>query len=84
MLNIEARMQAYVRHAEAIGQASGPCPFVPGITPTMRPEDCTLLIRAWALRNFPPDMADKEFRDELESILVQIAQRWQVGALSRV
>ncbi|MCQ5129115.1 hypothetical protein NE562_05540 [Butyricicoccus faecihominis] len=84
MTDIKKKIHAYLRHAEAIGRAGGTCPFVPGIAPTMKSEDNALLIRAWVLRNFPPDTESKEFRDELEDLIVQLARRWQFGALSRV
>lgn len=84
MIDIQAALQSTLQDAEQRGKDGRPCPFVPGVTPDMSMENCTLLIRAWVLRHFPPDTYAKGDRDALELLLQDIVLQWQIGALSRV
>lgn len=84
MIDMQAALQSTFQDAKQRGKDGRPCPFVPGVTPDMKPENGALLIRAWVLRHYPPDTYPKADRDALELLLQDIVLQWQIGALGRV
>ena len=62
-----------------MGRNGEPCPFVAAITPGMKPEDRALLIRAWVLRNFPPEQNGQREREQIERLMARLVRCWLQG-----